>query len=247
MKVALCLYGAYRHFDLVSASLKTHLLNTLDIDIYACVYHCNSLGLYPAESTHPRWTHNKPVPAVLPLGIDSLLGLNPKSVQLFEFDYPEFQTALANLEDKVGSLVQKYPKAFWANLWSQQRVMMSKLLLNKEYDFAIVSRADILYFDSLPAYAFDSNKLTLHRKFGCGLPCDFWYMGKDSLASKAAERFDVFPNIYSHPHQAFSTHLQEREVSWNFADLPLNVVQRRYSGWWYTPYVPDPDYVAKEI
>lgn len=240
MKVALCLYGPYRHFNTVSSGLRQHLFEPLDIDVFSCVYDATSIGLYPSESTHPRHTHQQNTSVSPNRDFSVLSNLGSKALETFDFESKSFTSAVSVLQSQIGTVVSQYPLAFWANLWAQEKVVDLKNSFEQKYDFVIVSRADILYQNKLPDWCFEQDKLTLHRKFGCSSPCDFWFMGNETHTTVAAQRFSNFPNHYAHPHQLFTDCLNQHNIPWSFADLPLNVVQRRYTGWWYTPYVPDP-------
>lgn len=246
MRIALCLYGPYRYFSYVGQSIRTHLLQQLNIDLYGCVYNAKHLGLYTSEPNHPRYTH-KLAPSVSDKDFSNLLDLRPQILETFEFESLEFSSSLASLTSQNPSVTACYPMAFWANLWSQQRVVDFQNSSGKTYDKIIVSRADILYEESLPKSCFQIQKLLLHQDFGCGSPCDFWFMGNTNLVTKAANRFSSFPQIACHPHTAFANHLDYHNIDFCFADLPSNVIQRRYTGWWYTPYIHDPDLFPKEI
>lgn len=246
MKLALCLYGPYRHFNNVAASLRTHLFSCLNIDLFACVYDASSLGMYPADSNHPRYTHKNPVVFPTQRDFSMLSSLCPLQSETFSLDSPCFSNSLAQLKSNIGS-VEDYPLAMWANLWAQERVVEMASCFSQKYDFVIVSRADVIYQNNLPQWCFDFTQLTVQRKFGCGSACDFWFMGNSSTANQAGKRFSCLSDKDFHPHKAFDTHLKHHNIEVCFADLPLNVVQRRYTGWWYTPYIPDPDSLPKVI
>jgi hypothetical protein len=241
MKVALCLYGPYRQFNLITDAFRQHLFGHLSVDVFLCVYDAAAMGLYPAEPLHPRHTHQQNETSLQRNKFAILPYIGTKAIETFDLETTTFTSAVSKLRHKIGIAVDKYPLVFWANLWAQERVVDLKNNLGQKYDYVIVSRADILYQNSLPSWCFQTDKLTLHRKFGCSKPCDFWYMGNENITTVAAQRLDNFPSDSKHPHQLFTEHLQKHNIAWSFADLPLNVVQRRYTGWWYTPYIPDPN------
>jgi len=246
MRIALCLYGPYRHFAHVGASIRYNLLQNLDIDIFGCVHYGSHLALYTSEPNHPRFTHKLP-PTVYSQSFSNLLDLCPKELETFDFQSTSFVNSLAQLKSQKPNLVDCYPLAFWANLWAQERAVSFQNRASKSYDKVIVTRADILYDEALPARYFSQKTLLLHKDFGCGSPCDFWFMGNNDIVTKAASRFSSLAPIACHPHTAFANHLDYHNIDFCFADLPLNVIQRRYTGWWYTPYIHDPDSFSKVI
>jgi hypothetical protein len=228
MKTALCLYGPLRYTALVRAAIQQHLLPHWDITIFACVRPNGSLGQYQSEPNHPtnQIVHNKP------LASDNFVSNLRDLEQLM----PSSVTTL----DQPVHCPSTMPLAYWHNLACQKTVIEMKNQYPAQFDFCIVSRADVLYQDSIPHFSVDPNKLSFHKKFGTGWPSDFWYAGPSAMVDVIANRAGVDEQAQVHPNQYLLREINQHNLPTFFADLPIDVVQRRYTGWWWTPYVRDP-------
>lgn len=248
MKIALCLYGGLREFTTVRASLRQHVLPNFSVDLFACVWSQSLLGLYPSESSHPR--HACPtVPMDYAL---EFMTLQPKQSYLTKsfVTYPEFQKALEFQRSKIGEQVFScFPLHYWANLYAQEQAVQFSTGVD-DYDFTIVSRADVFYLEPLLKNTVGANQITVHKRFGAGKPSDFWYSGPNQWCQTISKRFSDFPilspGIENHPLTLFQNQINQHNFPIFFADLPIDMVQRRYTGWWWTPYERDPS-IVKDI
>lgn len=249
MKVALCLYGALREFNKVRDCLRQHVLTQNSVDLFAYLWTESLLGLYPSETSHPRYSS----------GIFSkscateFFTLNPKQCFVTSSinGSLELQQAFASQRDRIGSQIfGQFPLHYWANLYAQEQAVNLASEFADDYAFTVVSRADVLYLDSLLLNQLKTEHITVHKKFGAGRPSDFWYAAPSHWCQVISKRFSTFPTlsaeVENHPLTLFQNKISEHNFPIFFADLPIDMVQRRYTGWWWTPYERDPS-IVKDI
>lgn len=248
MKVALCLYGALREFSTVRASLQTHVFPNLDVDVFACVWGKNQLGLYPSEAAHP--CNLLPVSATDHALEFFNFGAKKFSLSSSFETSTAFQNAFQVQKSRLGlQTFLQFPLHYWANLYAQETAV-SVCQEQGRYDHIIVSRADVVYLDNFLRRDLRYDCITVNRAFGAGKPSDFWYAGPSEWCHTISKRFSTFPkicpSIENHPLTLFQNKINDSNFPIFFADLAIDMVQRRYTGWWWTPYVRDPN-IAEDV
>jgi hypothetical protein len=251
MKLALCLYGPVRHWNVVGPSLELHLLRHHEVDVFSNVYVHSGPGLYANERTHPRWQHRLKSNQNSRGHVVELAKLNARSQTLFDPSDPNsnFSNHMRQLMSTKPQALAQLPQAFWSNFWSQCQLVNEVATRASEYDWIIVSRADIIYLNNLAPRVFDSKTITFPKQFGSGWLSDKWFCSPPDLLPRMLNRWDAFPEVVPgtqcHPSEQFSHYINAHKIPWSFADVDVDIVQHRYTGWWWTPYTRDPDQILK--
>lgn len=241
MKVAVVFHGHFRCFDRTWPTIKTHLIDRVNPDIFAFAW-TDSMGYYldpfqtPDHENHPGFVIGEPVSDEY---IDEVKSrLNPK---VFITDH------YSNHDAYYQSLVDSWrytttylhvpvgchrPKGVLGLVWSRSQIIKAmseyERTHNFKYDLVIVTRYDIKH-----NYPIDISCLNPEIVNASGPadrhPWDYWTAGPSDLIGLWGQQWDGMQEMIdlglfnTNPHRWQTVWFEHKNIKWQPVDFRVNI------------------------
>lgn len=189
MKVAVCISGQPRHYELGFESLNNAVLSKYDCDIYIHTWWDDKGGNYSRSGfANSREMFESPKASDLPRGIDIL-----------------YQPEVLTIEPQKNFVIKdkdvyKSPFVTPFNLYSQKySIMRANELIKGEYDWVIRARFDLdLDLMDLDFSKYDKNHIYVNSTIGFQPKTDSNYGVDDCFAIGAQDIMNTYSECYNH-------------------------------------------------
>lgn len=223
MKIALCLFGNLRQFDLLIPTLQNNVIQPFCPDVFSFVWRNTSeQPVNKFDRNHPFWNiKNVPKPKKISNDyIHSLITkINPKISLISDYENPSFEY---NPDWQL-------PQAYYKNLWAQYQCVKKKQEYENyfgfKYDLVIMSRWDIFYENQIDFE--NKNRVVFPRRFWISGPSDWWMYGPSHLIDLCSSRFEQ-NNLNYHPNKLLNHLLEHYNIPHEQIDIPVNLLNRPY-------------------
>lgn len=192
MKVAICISGQPRHYEIGYISLKNAILDKYDCDIFIHMWWDVSGNIYTRSGFAERRELNEnPIYKDIPEGISSLY--EPK---LFIHE-PQKQFNLNEKEFRVSAFIT--PFMLYSQKYSikQANDLKSEYEKDFKYDWVIRTRFDLdMDLMDLDLSKYDSKYIFVNSVIGFVPKTDSNYGIDDCLAVGSSKNMDIYSNLY---------------------------------------------------
>lgn len=202
MRVAVCLCGHLRSFDRIYDTLKTHILDPYQADIFITLW-ADSVGTWlPRSSTPDPLNHPGYILESPPVSNDQLMTvlhtLKPKGVVIDNYYMrdDQFSYIAKTYSQWHSGHADLAPKAVLSMAWTRYACVSLKKqyerMHNFKYDRVICTRFDMAHYSPVDLNSLDPNVLTDVFSGHPDFPGDQWLCGSSELIDIYG---DMFANI----------------------------------------------------
>ena len=238
MKIALCLYGNIRSFDVVFPYLDKHILQKYSPDVFAITWtNTPELLSNKFDRFHPIRNLSKHKNGQRNISVDYVHSIidriNPVISKVIDTETSDFYNQLQLIKELPDIKKWAMPMASYKNMWSQEQVIhlknMKEFQSQSIYDLVIMSRWDVIYTDTIDISAFSNSVITIPESFS--RMSDFWAVGGSSIINVFSKRFSSIPLLTELPDTLpnfLESVLENNGISWQATNLPINLLNRYF-------------------
>jgi hypothetical protein len=244
MRTALCITGHFREFDHVWPSLRKHIIERFNPDIFALSW-SDSFGLYQhkLDQRDPSFAlgYDPKSPQVPPGYIEDVQRrMNPIVLRVVD---PIKLTALLDYlikkYAKVESLYDFHrPRSKYQMMWARSQCMALKREYEAKqgftYDRVIYTRWDILHENTIPDAAFTDERLVIPRTYTYNGPGDIWLSGSSWQLDAFGNMLDDIDTVmktagfHTNPHEWLRDQLAYYQIETVMMPIPVSIFNRPY-------------------
>lgn len=240
---ALVLTGHLRTFDRAWPSMKKHVIDPYEPDVFGFIW-SESMGLH------------KHVPDVndpsFALGYDPNSGgipqdyidhvresVRPKSLALLDqnqviSEIDQMVDDYASCEPDERLLLPLSPRAKFCMVYSKQKALYLKKQYEKDmgfiYDRVILARWDVAPHSAIDLDAFPTDTVVIPKEYSFGGFCDVWAQGPSAMIDRTGDLLRTLPilraridGFTTHQHRWLQDQLNYYQVPHIIANLPIRI------------------------
>jgi len=241
-RVALCISGHFRDFEVAWPSLKRHVIDVYKPDVFAHAW-SDSFGsfLHKKDRNHPsfRLGYDPNSQAVPKHYIDMVARrLNPKALVTQDPD-----SIAQAVDDLLEANKQYEPDWEWHRSRPKYQMMHGRTQCIKlkqryeqghgfRYDRVIFTRWDIVHEEPLPAWAMSDHRVLIPARYSYVGPADIWAVGSSQQMDSYGSMLDQYdevkktPGFCSDPHLWLRDHLDHNKVEYMICGIPVMIANR---------------------
>lgn len=241
-RIALCISGHFRDFEVAWPSLKKHVIDVYEPDVFAHAW-SDTFGhfMHTRDRHHPSFDlgydpNSNPVsssyansvatrlqpkafkmqdPASIKLLVDRLLSDNKQVEPDWEWHRPRPKYQMIYGRTQSIKLKQQYERSH-----------------DFRYDRVIFTRWDIVHESSLPVWAMYDQRLLIPTRYSYVGPADVWASGSSDQLDTYGSMLDQLPDVRqtpgfsADPHLWLNSHLVHNNIDFVLCDIPVMIANR---------------------
>lgn len=244
-RVALCISGHFREFEIAWPYLKRNLIDVCQPDVFAFAW-SDSFGrhLHKHDKTHASHTlgYDPLSPPVPDHYIDSVCRrLNPRRFAVrdsLDF-YPLFDQLIEDNRDVEPTGWDWHrPRAKFQMLYARQEVCRLKQAHEQScgfvYDRVIYTRWDIVHEEQIPSWAFYDPRVLMPYRYAYLGPSDIWAAGNSRDMDIWCSLLEHLPEIKTregfttHQHLWIKDQLNHFGIDYLLTGIPVQIANRPF-------------------
>jgi hypothetical protein len=243
-KIALCLTGHFRNFEIAWPYLKKHVIDPYQPDVFGFAWG-DTFGnfMHAKDKDHPSYTLGyDPASQDIPRDYAESVAkrLHPKVLEVFDPTSinPLLDELIAKHKDVEPDWEWHRPRSKYQMLYGRAHCNNLRLEYEKlrgaSYDKIIFTRWDIIHEDPLPQWCLWDTRLILPRRYAYNGPSDIWAVGTSSQVNAYADMLSSYdavkqtPNFVSNPHLWLRDALAYSNVEWILCNIPVMIANRPF-------------------
>lgn len=241
-RIALCISGHFRDFEVAWPSLKKHVIDVYDPDVFAHAWN-DSFGhfMHAKDKHHPSFDlgydpSSKQVPSNYANSVAARL--QPKAFKLQD------PTTIKQLVDQLAEANKPFesswewhrPRPKYQMIYGKTQAIKLKRQYEQlhgfKYDRVIYTRWDIVHEAALPSWAVADYRLLIPSRYSYVGPADIWASGSSEQLDIYGDMLDQLPDVRqtpdfcTDPHLWLNSHLIYNRVDFVLCDVPVMIANR---------------------
>jgi hypothetical protein len=247
MRTALCLTGHLRKFELVWPSLRRHVVDRWQPDIFGFTW-TDSFGEYMHRFSDAKHASqylgydpgSPPVPLDMPAGIARMIGARAVATRDGRHMAGDVDQLLRDYAQFERAWPYHRPRGKYQMMLGRRECVRLKQAQEQAqgwtYDRVIFSRWDVAYDLALPDDIMQRPELVMPWRYSYDGPCDIWAVGNSAQIDAYAGMIDALPAVCqtagftTHPHQWLRDNLNHHCVAWSQDHIKVSIFNRPYAG-----------------